>query len=342
MNNSRIHAITVGNSLIKAQVITDIQSAFCITHGGRFHADDLFAAAIMLLVFSFTEPENETFKVARALTTDDISNANGVTFDIGGGEFDHHQKGGNGYHSNGVPYAAFGLIFRQFGKDVISKVVNSTDTSIINPIFDRLENSIVSTVDACDNGESGVDSRKYHIVSMSEYISARYMSCEITRHNLTNDDYNEQFLFALEEVTTYLVITIKKEFHLIQGDQKVVKLLNNSDDNILVLDDDLPYRNALINHPKGSSIQLVIKPSIRGGFQLCSIPKIGVKTPNDSFKVAFPQEWSGESGHKLQELTHCGSAIFCSNDRRFLVCETKEGALELARNLLQQQNSNTA
>ena len=48
MNNSRIHAITVGNSLIKAQVITDIQSAFCITHGGRFHADDLFAAAIML------------------------------------------------------------------------------------------------------------------------------------------------------------------------------------------------------------------------------------------------------------------------------------------------------
>lgn len=168
------------------------------------------------------------------------------------------------------------------------------------------------------------------------------MSCEITRHNLTNDDYNEQFLFALEEVTTYLVITIKKEFHLIQGDQKVVKLLNDSDDNILVLDDDLPYRNALINHPKGSSIQLVIKPSIRGGFQLCSIPKIGVKTPNDSFKVAFPQEWSGESGHKLQELTHCGSAIFCSNDRRFLVCETKEGALELARNLLQQQNSNTA
>lgn len=99
------------------------------------------------------------------------------------------------------------------------------------------------------------------------------MSCEITRHNLTNDDYNEQFLFALEEVTTYLVITIKKEFHLIQGDQKVVKLLNDSDDNILVLDDDLPYRNALINHPKGSSIQLVINPALEEVSNFVAYPK---------------------------------------------------------------------
>ena len=342
MNNSSVHAIAICNKLIKAQVVTDIQSAFCITHGGRFHADDLFATAIMLLFFSFTEPENKTFKISRALTTDDITNTNVVAFDIGGGEFDHHQKGGNGYHSNGVPYAAFGLIYRKYGKDVISKIVNSTDSDIIDQIFDRMENSIVSTVDACDNGESGVDSRKYHIVSMSEYISARYMSCEITKHNLTNEDYNEQFLFALEEVATYLVITIKKEFHLIQGDQKVVKLLNDSDDNILILDEDVYYRNALINHPKGAIVQLVIKPSIRGGFQVCCVPKLGVKTPNDLFKVAFPQEWSGESGHKLQELTHCKSAIFCSNDRRFLVCETKEGALQLAHSLLQQQNSNTA
>ena len=82
------------------------QRDIAITHGGNFHADDVFSAALLKMV----NPEIDivrTFKIP-----DDFA---GIAFDIGYGEYDHHQEAA-AVRENGIPYAAFGLLWREFGK----------------------------------------------------------------------------------------------------------------------------------------------------------------------------------------------------------------------------------
>ena len=71
-----------------------------VTHGGRFHADDVFSSALLRLL-------NPKIKIRRVMRLPE--NFDGLAFDIGGGDFDHHQNGAP-VRENGVPYAAFGIL----------------------------------------------------------------------------------------------------------------------------------------------------------------------------------------------------------------------------------------
>ena len=75
------------------------------THGAKFHADDLFSTALLRLI-------NPDIQVERGF--DVPENFDGIVYDIGRGRFDHHQQDKE-IRENGVPYAAFGLLWREFG-----------------------------------------------------------------------------------------------------------------------------------------------------------------------------------------------------------------------------------
>ena len=72
------------------------------THAGKFHADDVFATALLKIV----RPD---IKITRGFVVPD--DFDGIVYDIGFGIFDHHQEPRE-TRPNGVPYAAFGLLWR--------------------------------------------------------------------------------------------------------------------------------------------------------------------------------------------------------------------------------------
>ena len=74
-------------------------SALAFTHSGKFHADDVFSAALLL----YLNPEIMITRGNRVPEDFD-----GIVFDIGRGQYDHHQKDSR-IRENGIPYAAFGL-----------------------------------------------------------------------------------------------------------------------------------------------------------------------------------------------------------------------------------------
>ena len=47
---------------------------------------------------------------------------NKIVYDIGGGEFDHHQKNRNGQRENGIYYSSIGLLWKKFGKEYLKKL----------------------------------------------------------------------------------------------------------------------------------------------------------------------------------------------------------------------------
>ena len=85
------------------------KEANAITHGGVFHADEVLATVILSKVLGDVTV-CRTFKVPEELPKDVI------VYDIRYGEFDHHQKGGNGVRGNGVPNAACVLIWKEIGQ----------------------------------------------------------------------------------------------------------------------------------------------------------------------------------------------------------------------------------
>ena len=96
-----------------------------LTHAGKFHADDVFAAALLRIL----KPGVEIRRVYQV--PEDFT---GLVFDIGWGEFDHHQSGAP-VRENGVPYAAFGLLWREFGASILGRTeAQRLDERFIQPI----------------------------------------------------------------------------------------------------------------------------------------------------------------------------------------------------------------
>ena len=92
----------------------NINEANCITHNGKFHFDEIFSTVILSKMLS----EIILFR------TNEINEKieNKYVYDIGGGEFDHHQEGGNGERENGIKYASCGLVWKKFRQRYYKKI----------------------------------------------------------------------------------------------------------------------------------------------------------------------------------------------------------------------------
>ena len=123
------------------KMTTNVAEANVITHAGTLHADDVLATVILERVLGDITV-CRTFKVPDEGLSDDV-----IIYDIGFGKYDHHQKGGNGCRENGVPYASVGLIWRDFGRQLVA---NTCNPDLVCQLIDR---DLIQGVDAADNGK---------------------------------------------------------------------------------------------------------------------------------------------------------------------------------------------
>ena len=94
------------------------------THAGKFHADDVFATALLQII----RPD---IRITRGFVVPD--DFDGIVYDIGFGMFDHHQEPRE-YRANGIPYAAFGLLWRVLGPGLVGeRQARLIDENFIQP-----------------------------------------------------------------------------------------------------------------------------------------------------------------------------------------------------------------
>ena len=94
------------------------------THGGKFHADDVFSTALLLIL-------NPEYTYERGMTPP--KDFDGIVYDIGLGVFDHHQADRR-VRENGIPYAAFGLLWEAFGARLLPSMWKEFDKDFIQPL----------------------------------------------------------------------------------------------------------------------------------------------------------------------------------------------------------------
>ena len=140
-------------------VVKDYEIAKYVTHAGKFHADEVFGTILLEKVFGDIDiirlPEVDAFNLDGKLV-----------FDIGGGEFDHHQMGGNGQRDNGIKYAAFGLLWKRFGIEILKKM----GAENIEDCYKMFDKNFVQFVDAGDNGQIPFENIDIKLETVSDII----------------------------------------------------------------------------------------------------------------------------------------------------------------------------
>lgn len=242
------------------------------THGGIFHADELFCTAL----FRILNPE---FKVTRGFKPEE-SNAD-VIYDIGGGEFDHHGEPEFRDDGAGVPYASFGKVWRKYGCLFLNEAGQK-----------RFDRQFVERLDSHDNG--GARNQ------LSEVISSL---------NPNWDDPTEtpdtQFYIALDFVQGIL----ERQIVSAQAFEKAESIANDVKDQdsvVGVIEHFAPIIGYLAGNQ--SNKKFLVYPAIRGGWNAQVIPVApGSRDP----KCPFPKEWWGQQKDNLpDEITFCHNTGF--------------------------------
>ena len=128
------------NKYKNIQLTTQIDEANCITHSGRFHVDDIISTIFLSKIIN-------NVILARVPTIRNKDVKDKIVYDIGLGEFDHHQKNRNGQRDNGIFYSSIGLLWKKFGKEYLKKI----GVKYIDKTFEYMDKELIQNIDAADN-----------------------------------------------------------------------------------------------------------------------------------------------------------------------------------------------
>ena len=279
------------------------KDAKAFTHSGKFHADDVFSSALLL----YLNPEITITRGSKVPEGYD-----GIVFDIGRGEYDHHQKDSR-IRENGVPYASFGLLWEQLGAGILGEELAQTfDEAFVQPL-DNNDNTgeknelatLIGNFNPTWDAAGSSDDAFFRAVGVAGMILEnkfeRYLG-------------NERADKRIEEV--------------LEAQQKALEAGEKPEDEakILVLPEFIPCQKRLSE----TDIAFVVFPSNRGGY--CIQPQ--KKEYSMNYKCSFPSSWLGLEGEELASVTGLESAIFCHKGGFLMTCGTLEDSILACRSSL--------
>lgn len=262
---------------------------YAFTHAGKFHSDDVFSSALLTYL-------NPDIKIIRGYVIPE--DFKGIVFDIGGGKYDHHQEDAL-VRDNGVSYAAFGLLWKEFGGLILSeKDANNFDKSFVQPL------------DYSDNTGA------YN--EMAELIS-------LFNPNWDEDlDYDACFNEAKEIAMAILI----KKFNFIKSlnraENFVKDAVEKAEESIVVLPKRAPWKPFV----EGTDIEFVVYPSDRGGFNAQGVP---TSMGSANLKIPFPKEWRGKSADELKAISGIDTLSFCHNSGFLISAGTIEDTIRACK-----------
>ena len=260
-------------------------NAKAFTHSGKFHADDVFSSALLLYL-------NPQITITRGNRVPE--GYDGIVFDIGRGRYDHHQRDSR-VRENGVPYAAFGLLWEELGGEILG-----------GTLAQRFDEEFVQPLDNNDNtGE------KNELASLIGNFNPVWDETEAA-DGVTEEERDRGLSVGFLRAVQVAGMVLENKFARYRADARADEKINQvlamqetqgGDARILVLPEFVPCQKQL----KETDIAFVIFPSNRGGY--CIQPQ---KKPDSmNYKCSFPKQWLGLENEELQEATGLASAGFC-------------------------------
>ncbi|MGK0465743.1 MYG1 family protein [Clostridium sp.] len=283
------------------------------THSGKFHADDVMATAILRILLG-------DIKVTRT-RDEDILREQDFVYDIGLGEFDHHQLNKE-VRENNIPYAACGLVWREFGPRVIQKFNSEFDEEDITSIFDYVDKNILQGIDATDNG---IDiNSEIRVTTISDIIQTFNPAWDSTSYK------DEAFEEAVRYATELIERIIGRQVSVIKARVIVNEAFQNRDSKeIMVLKKGCPWLHQLLKIDINTEVLFVISPDDNNvEYKIQSVKK----TP-DTFEARkdILESIRGKSSEEINSIIKIDDAIFCHKAGFIASAKSMESALKIAK-----------
>lgn len=290
-----------------------------ITHTGTFHADEVLATVILSKTFCGIATVLRTVAVPEEKFTE----TEPIIYDIGGGKFDHHQKGGNGIRENGIPYASAGLVWKEYGSKILCSKFNDASDSEIKFIFDYIDKNLIQGVDAFDNG----------VLPKADYPAQSMNFSEIIRNFNPNWNSKETSDSAFIQAVNFAEVIFDKLVETAHAKAKAKSIIENaisdSQRGIMILSQDLDWQDAFFSssNPKVNEINYVIFPSSRNDYKVRCVPD---ELNGFGQRMPLPVKWRGLKNEELQKCSGVSDAIFCHPNGFVAAAASFEGAIKLA------------
>jgi uncharacterized UPF0160 family protein len=281
------------------------------THNGRFHADDVMATAILKERFDIELTRTRDMEVLKALD---------IVYDVGDGEFDHHQVDKE-YRENGTPYAACGLIWRSFGRDVIQLNEPSLAEKEVDEIFRHIDRNLIEAIDASDNGIRST-------VTIIPTLNVSMLLSDFNPPwdaNVENEDsyFDEAVKFAhiiLGNVIAQQISIVKAKTNIIEAYEKRPR------PELLVLDRTYPWSRILSRIDRNREVLFVAFPR-ENEYLLQTVRGSGGSMGN---RKSLPASWAGKRDEELSKIIGIDDAVFCHTGRFIAGAKSYESIMKMA------------
>ena len=110
------------------------------------------------------------------------------------------------------------------------------------------------------------------------------------------------------------------------------RLISQSDGQILLLPQYVPWKEEVI----GSSYQLVVYPSNRGGYSVQGVPS---GHGSNELVCALPESWWGKEAAELPQISGITTLRFCHASGFLAATDTQEDAVLAAQAALAEKNN---
>lgn len=278
------------------------------THDGRFHADEVMATAILKEIFDV--------EVVRTRDTQVLDKLD-IIYDVGDGELDHHGPD-KVYREDGIPFAACGLVWNKFGRQVIKCKDSSLGEEKVENMLQYVDRKLIEGIDALDNG-IWIDTTEISLMNISSIIAGFNPSWKSGKNE------NEAFNEAVQVASYVLNNTIENKLSVFKARDSVLKAYENRKvKELLILSEYCPYAEALTDIDKNNEVLYVIYP------RKDSYAMQTVRNENREDKKKLPKAWAGKRDEELAGVTGVKDAIFCHTGRFIAVAGSLDGIMKMA------------
>jgi len=287
-----------------------------VTHSGSFDPDDVLAVAVVTLHLG-----QNNYEVIRSRDTDVIDNADWVV-DVGGKydpdkkRFDHHQNGVP-KRENGIPYSAFGLVWKEIGVELCES------ESVANKIEERL----VYPIDAADNNvpvccTCSSDIQSYEFFDVINTFKPAWGS-------------EEDFYTGFMRAVSFARKLLRRQIAHAKGEEEMLKLISETyekaeEKKILIFDK--PIDRQVTAGFK--DVEVFVSPVFAVDTENWMAVAVAEKPQGFNYRVSFPKEWAGMGGEDLQKVSGIKDAVFCHKERYIFIGKNKESVLEAVKQIV--------
>lgn len=297
-----------------------------VTHGGKFHCDEVFAYAVLRLALGLREPGQDhvlwrTRKPGLIEAADIVWDV-GFVYDEETSRFDHHQRGAP-LREDGTPFSSAGLIWRRHGERAVATLLRESAAEELAPaIATALDESLVRRIDEIDNGVSAEGPVRSDSLGLAALVGDFNPGWDAPE-----SDGDAAFLEATDMVLGVLRRRVDGLRARMAAEASVLAAHRASEDpRILVLDRGMPWKNVVFTHDL--PVLFTVSPASNGNWMLDTVPP---EPGSFDQRLSLPEAWAGLEAEALAAQTGVPDAVFVHLRRFVGAAKSREGAVELAR-----------